>query len=172
MVISLVKATKVAVISLVSFSLFACNGENEATSSELTLSQATTLLSVYKSEQCGCCKDWISHVKEHGFKTTVDHPSDLYALKERLGIGRNYQSCHTAVTQDGLVFEGHVPAKYIKQFMANAPQGALGLSVPGMVVGSPGMEVDDKFRAYKIIQLNRDGSTSLYASIDSYQQQF
>ncbi|KTF05719.1 protein containing DUF411, partial [marine sediment metagenome] len=72
---------------------------------------------------------------------------------------------------DGYVFEGHVPAKYMAQFLKNPPSDAIGLAVPSMPVGSPGMEYQDKFMPYKVIQLNKDGSTAIYATIDTPQQQ-
>jgi len=130
------------------------------------------LLTVYKDPNCGCCKHWISHVNEHGYSTNTVHPQDIWAVKARYNISGNMQSCHTAVTPDGFVFEGHVPAKFMDQFLANPPHGAIGLTVPAMVVGSPGMEVGDKFNAYEIRLLMQDGSNELYQSITSYQQQF
>jgi hypothetical protein len=138
-------------------------------------SQAAKLaipVTVYKDPNCGCCKGWIEHVDGLGFKSTIIHPKNLSGVKDRLAIGANLRSCHTAVTEGGLVFEGHVPAKYIKQFINNPLNNAIGLSVPGMVVGSPGMEVDHKFRPYQIMVLNRDGSTAVYAEIANYRQQF
>ena len=129
-------------------------------------------LTVYKDPNCGCCVDWITHVEEHGYATKTVHPQDLWAIKSQYKIAGNMQSCHTAVTGQGYVFEGHVPAKFMDQFLANPPQGAVGLTVPAMVVGSPGMEVGDKFKAYHIMLLNSDGSSELYQAINSYQQQF
>lgn len=171
MTISTIQTIKIVTALFVISLVVASNNEAKAA----VTANVTTELSpftVYKSPQCGCCQGWIDHAQQHGFNTKTIHPKDLYAVKERLGIAPNMRSCHTAVSQHGLVFEGHVPVKFINQFIANTPANAIGLSVPGMVVGSPGMEVDDKFRAYQIIQLNRDGSTKVYAMINSYQQQF
>ncbi len=81
------------------------------------------------------------------------------------------QSCHTAVTTDGYVFEGHVPAKHMAQFLKNPPSDAIGLAVPGMPVGSPGMEYQNQFMPYQIMQINKDGTTSVYADVESPQQQ-
>ena len=81
------------------------------------------------------------------------------------------RSCHTAVTTDGFVFEGHVPAKYMAKFLENPPKGAIGLAVPGMPMGSPGMEYQNKFMPYQVMQLNKDGSTAVYADIDSPEAQ-
>ena len=93
--------------------------------------------------------------------------ADLAVFKERYGVPSNMRSCHTAVTSDGYVFEGHVPAKYIAQFLANPPSEAIGLAVPGMPMGSPGMEYQNKFSPYQVMQINKDGSTAVYAEVDS-----
>ncbi len=126
---------------------------------------------VYKDANCGCCKEWISHTEDNGMSATAHDITDLAEVKQRYGVPDNMQSCHTAVTTDGYVFEGHVPAKYMAQFLANPPVQAAGLAVPGMPMGSPGMEYQDKFDPYQIMQINKDGSSEIYASIDSPQQQ-
>ncbi|NRA54291.1 MAG: DUF411 domain-containing protein [Gammaproteobacteria bacterium] len=166
-------------LAIVAVSLFGAAGIYSAVAgssnqqvSEVIATDSIIPVTVYKDPNCGCCTGWIEHIDKHGFKSTVVHPQDLYAFKESLSVGTNLRSCHTAVTDNGFVFEGHVPAKYIKQFLNNPPSNALGLTVPGMVVGSPGMEVGDKFRAYQVLVLNRDGSSSVYAEISSYNQQF
>jgi hypothetical protein len=126
---------------------------------------------VYKDVNCGCCEEWIDHAQNNGLNATAQHPEDLSLFKDRYGVPAEMQSCHTAVTTDGYVFEGHVPAKYMAQFLENPPLQALGLAVPGMPVGSPGMEYQNKFAPYQIMQLNKDGTTQVYADIDSPQQQ-
>jgi hypothetical protein len=93
-------------------------------------------------------------------------------IKSQYGIETRYRSCHTAVHADGYAFEGHVPAKFIKQFLASAPKGAIGLSVPAMPLGSPGMEVDERFQAYKVLLLKKDGSYTVFAEVNSYEAQF
>ncbi|WP_296244325.1 MULTISPECIES: DUF411 domain-containing protein [unclassified Psychrobacter] len=122
---------------------------------------------VYKDANCGCCKEWIHHAEHHGMSAAGQDVADLAVFKERYGVPSNMRSCHTAVTTDGYVFEGHVPAKYIAQFLANPPSEAIGLAVPGMPVGSPGMEYQNKFSSYQVMQINKDGSTAVYAEIDS-----
>ncbi|MGO1474011.1 MAG: DUF411 domain-containing protein [Psychrobacter sp.] len=126
---------------------------------------------VYKDANCGCCKDWISHAEDNGLSTTAHDVADLALFKERYGVPNDMRSCHTAVTTDGYVFEGHVPAKYVAQFLENPPVQALGLAVPGMPMGSPGMEYQNKFDPYQIMQLNKDGTSEVYADISSAQQQ-
>ena len=129
-------------------------------------------LDVYKSPTCGCCTKWMDHLAENGFTSTGHHPYDIGGLKQQLGVPPRYGSCHTGVSKEGYVFEGHVPARYITQFLNEPPVGALGLTVPAMPVGSPGMEYQDQFMPYRILQLNKDGSIEVYASVESYEQQF
>lgn len=126
---------------------------------------------VYKDANCGCCKEWIGHAQDHGMTATAQDITDLASVKHSYGVPDNLRSCHTAVTTDGYVFEGHVPAKYVAQFLANPPAGAIGLAVPGMPVGSPGMEYQDKFAPYQVMQINKDGSSAVYADIESLEQQ-
>ncbi|WP_435951063.1 DUF411 domain-containing protein [Psychrobacter sp. DM8] len=126
---------------------------------------------VYKDANCGCCKEWIGHAEGHGLSATAHDVDDLSLFKDRYSVPQQMRSCHTTVTTDGYVFEGHVPAKYMAQFLAKPPSGAIGLAVPSMPVGSPGMEYQDKFMPYKVMQLNKDGSTAVYADIDSPEAQ-
>ena len=129
-------------------------------------------LDVYKTPTCGCCTLWMDHLSDNGFTSTGHHPQDIGGLKRELGVPVRFGSCHTAVSKEGYIFEGHVPARYITQFLNNPPTGALGLTVPAMPVGSPGMEYQDQFMPYNILQLNKDGSIQIYAAVKSYGQQF
>ncbi len=122
-------------------------------------------LDVYKSPTCGCCEKWIEHLETSGFDTLIHHPTDLNEVKQSSAIAPRYQSCHTAVSTDGYVFEGHIPAHLIQRFLSNPPQNAIGLAVPGMPVGSPGMEMGDRHDSYNILLLKTDGSAEVYASI-------
>ena len=126
---------------------------------------------VYKDINCGCCKEWIDHAQSNGMSTTAQHPENLALFKDRYSVPNDMRSCHTTVTTDGYVFEGHVPAKYVAEFLANPPIQALGLAVPGMPMGSPGMEYQNQFMPYKIMQFNKDGSSEVYASIETSEQQ-
>lgn len=129
-------------------------------------------LLVHKSETCGCCALWVDHLTEEGVAADVQTEVDMEAVKARLGVPERHRSCHTAVSKDGYVFEGHVPALAIRRFMQNPPEGALGLAVPGMPVGSPGMEVDNQFQPYQIILMMKDGSAKPYGYISTYESQF
>ncbi|MFT4764580.1 MAG: hypothetical protein ACI9OH_001675 [Oleispira sp.] len=134
--------------------------------------QEAAILEVYKHPSCGCCGKWIDHLNESGLTTGIHNSKKLAEFKEEKGIAPKFRSCHTAVSKDGYVFEGHIPAKFIQQFLNEKPAGAIGLSVPGMPLGSPGMEVGTKFSPYQVLQLNADGSSSIYASVKNSQEQY
>ncbi len=129
-------------------------------------------LQVYQSPTCQCCEKWLKHIDQHGFISTAHNQTGLSTFKAEQGIAPKYRSCHTAISAAGYIFEGHVPAKFIHQFLAKPPKNAIGLAVPGMPIGSPGMEVADKFMPYQVLLLNADGSDEVYAEINRYQEQF
>lgn len=126
---------------------------------------------VYKDANCGCCKEWIGHAEDNGLNATANDVADLALFKDRYGVPTDMRSCHTAVTTDGYVFEGHVPAKYVAEFLANPPSDAIGLAVPGMPVGSPGMEYQNQFMPYQVMQMNKDGTSQVYVDVESAEQQ-
>lgn len=129
-------------------------------------------LTVYKSESCGCCVKWIDHAENNGFTVQGVNSIELNSIKDRYKVPANYHSCHTAVSQDGYVFEGHIPAKYIQQFLREKPENQLGLVVPGMPVGSPGMEYQNKFNPYVIMAFDQAGQLTPYAEIKTFEEQF
>ncbi len=116
---------------------------------------------VYKSPTCGCCKNWISHLEENGFTVEVHNERNMSPIKSELGVPRNLQSCHTATVGDYVV-EGHVPAEEITRLLKEKPS-VKGLAVPGMPMGSPGME-GPRQDAYDVLTFERNGKTSVYAS--------
>ncbi|MEJ1354600.1 MAG: DUF411 domain-containing protein [Candidatus Sedimenticola sp. (ex Thyasira tokunagai)] len=115
---------------------------------------------VYKNPNCGCCNAWIKHLKENDYTVEVKNRDDVTPIKKELGVPNNLQSCHTAKV-DGYVIEGHVPADLISKLRREKPQ-IRGLAVPGMPMGSPGMEGPYK-DDYNIISFSDDGKTSVYA---------
>lgn len=122
-------------------------------------------LEVYKSPTCDCCRKWVNYVDANGFSSTVHHPKNLQHLKLDRGIAPKYQSCHTGISKDGYVFEGHVPADAMKRFLKEKPADAIGLSVPGMPVGSPGMEMGNRRDDYDVLLLMKDGTAKVYQEI-------
>ncbi|MBD3584734.1 DUF411 domain-containing protein [Salinimonas sp. HHU 13199] len=140
----------------------------------------TVQFDVFKSASCGCCKGWIAHLEnsQRG-KSSKDtwhiEGKDTNALSEvkaNYNIPAQYQSCHTAVTRSGYVFEGHIPARYIQSFLKNPPEDAFGLAVPGMPVGSPGMESGLRFQPYTIQLLLKDGTSRPFATVSKFEEQY
>ena len=113
-------------------------------------------LLVHKTPTCGCCKMWIKHLEENGFSAAIEDHKNLQEIKEKYNIKPNYRSCHTGVSKEGYIFEGHIPSKYITQFLSEQNPNAIGLSVPGMPLGSPGMEVEGMFTPYDVLILYKD----------------
>ncbi|MFN2565743.1 MAG: DUF411 domain-containing protein [Gemmatimonadaceae bacterium] len=120
-------------------------------------------MTVYKTPTCGCCRLWVSHAR--GVLTAYDIETldmdDLTEVKTRLGVPPALQSCHTAISGP-YVFEGHVPADLIKRFLAQRPK-ALGLAVPGMPMGSPGMDMGGRKEPYDVLLFDKAGKTRVYA---------
>lgn len=131
----------------------------------LALFLATPLLAappemtVYKTKTCGCCDKWVEHMRASGFKVTVNDVPSTAEYRQKYGVPEKLLSCHTAVV-DGYSIEGHVPASEILRLLKEKPK-AKGLAVPGMPMGSPGME--GSYRdAYSVIRFDEDGSLSVY----------
>ena len=118
---------------------------------------------VYKLSTCGCCASWVQHLEANGFTTRVMNFDDLSEIKATHNVPRPAQSCHTA-TVDGYVIEGHVPAADVRRLLKERP-AVLGLAVPGMPIGSPGMEVPNvKPVPYDVMSFDSDGQLKVYSS--------
>ena len=126
-----------------------------------SLPPAAPTMIVYKDPDCGCCAFWNDHMKAAGFALQIKDTHDLAMVKASIGVPPRLQSCHTGVV-GGYWVEGHVPADLVKKLLAEKPAIA-GLAVPGMPVGSPGMEGTPPER-YDILAVGRDGSTRVYAT--------
>jgi hypothetical protein len=118
---------------------------------------------VWKSPTCGCCRGWVAHMKNSGFKVATNNVEYdiLYKIKRQAGIGEEMASCHTAKV-GGYVIEGHVPAEDVARLLKEKPD-AVGLAVPGMPVGSPGMEYGNEKEPYEVLLVKKDGSTEVFA---------
>lgn len=128
------------------------------------LAREKPVIEVWKDPNCGCCKDWMAHLEANGFAVKA-HNAGSTAARRRLGLPDRYGSCHTA-TVDGYVVEGHVPATDIQRLLRDKPK-ALGLSVPRMPIGSPGMdgpEYGGRKDPFDVLLVQRDGQASVYAS--------
>jgi hypothetical protein len=127
------------------------------------LAAAGSAVEVWKSATCECCGNWVKHLEANGFATTVipAESAMLADIKRKAGISSKLASCHTAKV-DGYVIEGHVPAPDIKRLVAEHPN-AVGLTVPGMPVGSPGMEQGAESEPYDVLLIKKDGTTEVFA---------
>lgn len=122
-------------------------------------------LVVYKTESCGCCGKWVDHMEQAGFETEVHDVSqeELSAMKAANGIGPDLASCHTARI-GGYLVEGHVPAEDLKRLLAESPEGVKGIAVPGMPIGSPGMEMEGREAdEYEVVTFDEAGETEVFA---------
>ncbi|MCQ4309728.1 DUF411 domain-containing protein [Pseudomonas stutzeri] len=115
-------------------------------------------IDVHRDANCGCCKSWIKHLEENGFEVTDHVETDMASVKAKLGVPHRLGSCHTGVI-DGKFVEGHVPASDILKLRAQPD--LIGAAVPGMPMGSPGMEMGDRKDAYKVIGLSKSGDESV-----------
>ena len=138
-------------LALAPFALLACAGN-----------AAAATLAVTKTASCGCCAEWVEHMKKAGFTVTVRNVEDVTPTARRLSVPAKLRSCHTAEIA-GYAIEGHVPAADVKRLLAQRPKAA-GIAVPGMVMGSPGMEHGDHKQAYKVILFDKAGNTKVFAS--------
>ena len=125
-------------------------------------SAAAATLVVTKSAYCGCCKNWVEHMKKAGFAVEVHEVEDVTPTARRLGVPDKLRSCHTSQI-GGYAIEGHVPAADVKRLLATKPKAA-GLAVPGMVAGSPGMEQGGYKEPYQVLLFDKAGKTKVFAS--------
>lgn len=124
---------------------------------------AAPKMTVYKSPSCGCCAKWVEHMRQAGFDLTVNDVPNVGEVKAAHHVPADAQSCHTALV-GGYVIEGHVPADVVKQLLKEQPP-IVGIAVPGMPIGSPGMEGDGSTKqAYNVVAFDKAGKTHVYAA--------
>ena len=126
-----------------------------------------TEMTVYRSPSCGCCGVWVDHAKKHGFKIEDIKTEEMEAIKQQHNVPAELASCHTTII-DGYVMEGHIPADDIKRFLAQKPDDLIGLAVPGMPIGTPGMEARDIKQPFQVLAFNDKGETTVYKEYQSY----
>jgi hypothetical protein len=119
-------------------------------------------ITVYKTPTCGCCKEWVAHLSKNGFAPVVHDLPDLAETKTTLGVPDALQSCHTGVIGRYFI-EGHVPADVIRKLVTENSPNIVGLAVPGMPAGSPGMEMGGRKDRYDVFAVLRDGKRTVYA---------
>lgn len=123
----------------------------------------TPMMTVFKTPTCGCCAKWVDHMRQNGFNVHVTDLNDLTTIKNKHNVPGRLQSCHTGVV-NGYVVEGHVPAADVKRLIKEKP-AVVGLTVPGMPAGSPGMEVPGITPPpYDVLTFDKAGATKVYAT--------
>lgn len=138
----------------------AAPGESAAKVAAAAPAGPTVEVTVYKSPTCGCCTKWEEHLRENGFRVVSVPREDMDAIKREHGVPKGLQSCHTALV-NGYAVEGHVPADVIRKLLTERPR-VKGVAVPGMPMGSPGMEGPHK-DAYEVYTFDASGPRDVYA---------
>ena len=133
-----------------------------AASAYMTLAAETNKVEVYKSPACGCCSQWVEHMQKNGFAVEIHNVRNVTPFRERFGVPESVASCHTAVV-GGYAIEGHVPAADVKRLLREKPK-ATGIAVPGMAVGSPGMEQGSGKDPYNVVLFNATGRNTVYSA--------
>jgi hypothetical protein len=124
---------------------------------------APVAVTVYKNAQCGCCRKWVDHLRKEGFEVTAKDVDDIAAIKAKLGVPASLHSCHTAIV-GAYIVEGHVPAADVRKLLKEKPAVA-GIGVPGMPMGSPGMEMPDMpADKYDVVAFSKDGKQRVFVS--------
>ncbi len=122
-------------------------------------------IAVYKTKTCGCCSKWVDHMKASGFDVTVTDVPSTAEYRKKFGVPEKLLSCHTSMV-NGHALEGHVPAADVKRLLKSGAKGK-GLAVPGMPLGSPGMEQGPRSQAYSVVLFGADGSTSEFQKYEA-----
>ena len=148
--------------SIALFAAFAVLSAQSISSAQQKPAAVKPLLTVYKTPTCGCCSKWVDHMRANGFDAKVHDLSDLTEIKTKLGVPAELGSCHTA--QVGrYVIEGHIPADAVHRLLKERPTTVTGLAVPGMPLGSPGMEVPGgSADPYLILTFDRKAQTTVF----------
>jgi hypothetical protein len=133
-----------------------------AAASSALRAQQSVKIDVYKDPTCGCCANWVGHLRKNGFAVHSADVADIQAVKAKYNVPAALRSCHTAVV-NGYVIEGHVPAADVKRLLTTRPADVVGLAVPGMPIGSPGMEGSNP-QAYQVLAFDKSGRSRIFAT--------
>lgn len=126
---------------------------------------STPTVTVYRSATCGCCGKWAKYMEDNGFKVVQKSVDNVSEYKKKFGVPSEMSSCHTAKIGDVFV-EGHVPANVVKKFLKQKPKGAIGIAVPEMPIGSPGMEQGARKDKYTVYSVDKAGKVSSYQQVN------
>lgn len=121
---------------------------------------------VYRSPSCNCCEGWMKHLTKHGFQIQEVKAEDMEVIKQKYNLPAKLASCHTAII-NGYVIEGHVPADDIKRFLKQKPN-LLGLSVPEMPIGTPGMDTGNQKEPFEVVSFSKTGTSTTFRQYKSY----
>lgn len=130
------------------------------TSSHATEDGLAKDIIVYKNPQCGCCGKWVRYLEDKGYNVTTENTRDIYAVKQRLGVPEQLASCHTAII-DGYIVEGHITHRDIERLLTLRPD-VKGIAVPGMPVGTPGMEIGNTVEPYDVVSFDENGNMKIF----------
>lgn len=152
-------------LAATSLTLAGCSAATESGRSAVSTPQVQAALAnevtVFRSPTCGCCGQWIEHAEAAGFTVKDEVTEDMGAIKQQYGVPENLTSCHTTVVGD-YVIEGHIPAEDVQRLLTEKPDLA-GIAVPGMPIGSPGMESGDYVEPYTVFAFTESGETAPFA---------
>lgn len=153
-----------ASLVLLAVAVFVLFGNADTSATGTDEASASTLV-VYKSPSCGCCTTWVDHMTAAGFDVEVHDTDEMNAVKSQAGVTASLSSCHTAKI-GGYIIEGHVPAEDVTRLLAERP-AVLGLAVPGMPIGSPGMEQGSpaNYQDYDVLAFDGQGRTSVFRHV-------
>ncbi len=160
---ALAVARRCGLVLLACLAAASCGDAEAARSAEATPDPELPPVLVYKSPTCGCCNGWVDHMRAAGFTVETRDVRDLMSVKRDGGVPTQMSSCHTAIV-DGYVVEGHVPAEHVERLLEERPEIA-GIAVPGMPIGSPGMEGPNP-EPYQILSFTHDGRAEVWADVD------
>ncbi len=152
----MLKVLIIASLCGLSFSSYA----KTAVENPTKIAETPVEMTVYRSPSCSCCGRWITHVEKHNFKVKDVLTENMSEIKQKYGISKKVASCHTAIV-DGYAIEGHVPASDIKALLKMKPK-IVGISVPGMPIGTPGMEMDRKADAYDVVGFDKKNQYQIF----------
>jgi len=158
------RTTTIFAAILAALSLVACSAND--TKGPVTTTDSNTVV-VHKSPFCLCCKSWMAHLEDNGFSVISENSLDTAEIKVSHDVPASLQGCHTGVVNGRYVFEGHVPARLIRRYLANPPPNSIGLAVPGMPQGSPGMYRGKDFAPYDVFLIRPGGDYELYEHISA-----
>ena len=152
----------IGVVVAIGVLVFIARSPSDASVEPSSTSPSADVVTVYKTEACGCCLNWVDHLKTNDFSVEVINVASTATTREKFGVPPQLLSCHTG-SINGYWVEGHVPADLVKKLITDKPDDIRGISAPGMPMGSPGMDGPNPVQ-YDIIAYHADGTTSVYAT--------